>query len=408
MEFNRQLFKEAYKLGYKKALIDNRLETLNERWYSNSTLYTIESSRIISKWLKETIKEVPLPTILPEFPTGIMNPKKDHDYMLRYIAACVQQPINQSITVDFKHPVKGVEVNFIFLVKDSVKEIITTGGTHGDNGVTDMVKIELPLGRFEEIYKKLEGGYQCYSDAEDFITDISMTLAHELTHSVQNITSTNFTNDILKLKQFETHEYAKEIAYFLYFVGRNELQSIQSEAYKLYRKDGSGLIPHNTGVKKRFIRCLVTAILRRFKEYREELQAYNSGEKSLLELIESLPECNAKLLLLWIVFVIAPDGKLGRYDDLVRNDPDYKLKDNFNLNLIIDNVKNLRGAFLQFRKNEWLEVLFIDSCFGTKTREESESFLAHIFSTNDYNKYVLNNIKKWVRGKKNLHNKRLQ
>ena len=88
---------------------------------------------------------------------------------------------------------------------------------------------------------------------------------------------------------------------------------------------------------------------------------------------------------------------MSRYDKLVKSDPDYKLKKHFNVDLIADNVKNLKDTFMLFKGKISLQRKFIHFCFEPKTKEESDDFLSYIFSTNSSNKFVLNKIKDWAK-----------
>ena len=103
-------------------------------------------------------------------------------------------------------------IEFLFVINDNIEEMTTTGGTHGGPGIVDLVKVEIPFGRFKEIYEKLESGNQCYSEAEDFITDVNLTLSHELTHILQNLFPSDSYERSIKLELFENDEYANEIA----------------------------------------------------------------------------------------------------------------------------------------------------------------------------------------------------
>ena len=384
------------------AKTKNRWELLYEWWYSNSTLYKEEPTKITNKWLSEVNKKIPPPKASPTFPKSIFNPKKDHDCLLRYIATTIQNPSYKSIPIKFHHTVKNTNIDFVFVINENSEEISSTGGTYGAPGIVKEIKIEIPFRRFEEIYRKLENGVQCYSDAEDLIADINMTLAHELTHSIQNLSFSGISEDRIELETFKNNKFTSEIAFLMYFLAKNEIQSIQSEAYKLYTKRGSGIIPHNTGVKKGFIRCLATAVLRRSGEFRDLTERYNKGDLSFLEMINSLPECSAKLLLLWTIFVLGPNDDLCRYDNLLKSDPDYKLKENFKINIISRNIKNLIDVFSLFDGENRLQKLYIKMCFEQKSEEDSNKYLAYIFSTTNTNDIVLNAIKDWIENVSNL------
>lgn len=111
MNFNRQLFKEAFKSGYKKALSISRLKnwkSLNEWWYSNSTLYNKESVKITSKWLEEVDKIRKKLEKQATFSGQDVSSKRNHDYLLKYITSCVQNPMFKNIPIRLRYPVRGV------------------------------------------------------------------------------------------------------------------------------------------------------------------------------------------------------------------------------------------------------------------------------------------------------------
>lgn len=398
MKYHREFFKEAFKAGYRcaKSLQSKNWKSLNEWWFSNSTFYNRQSTKITSKWLEEANNKFPAPEVVSNFPNAILEPKKDHDKLLRYIVNCVQNTYRRETPIEFNYPIKDALVKFKFVVDFYEDQITTTGGTLGGRGVVKQIVVELPLARFLEIYKKMKEGQECYSDAEDFITDVNLNLAHELTHSLQNLSYRGEIKRGREFKTFKANEHTKEISFFMYYLVKNELESIQSEAYKLYTKRGTGIIPHNLRrVQKNFIRCLTTVILRRSPDFREITQQYNTGEISLMELINNLPECNIKLLLFWTIFVLGPNKNLFRYDELIKNDPDYSLKDNFNLNIIANNVENLKQVFLPFENNQNLQWMFVRDCFYNKSDKESVIYLNHLFSSDSPNDYLVNNIIKW-------------
>ena len=394
--------RDVFILSEKVLNANTRGEALYEWWKSDSTLYRQGPIKIASKWLDEANKIIPPPKMLPKFPETVIDPRKEHDYLLRYIATCVQEPTYKTVPIKFQYPVRGVQVNFVFVINDNAEELTTTGGTNGKKGTVKWIKVEVPYGRFLKIYEKLKNGKECYSDAEDFIADTNMTIAHELTHSVQHLRGTGVTSDVLSLDDFKTNKDTEEIRYFLYFITHNEIKSTMSEAYKLYTKRGSGMIPHNTGVEKKFLRCLATAVLRRFKEYRKALEEYNKGQMSLLQLINKT-HSSVKLMLVWSLFIFAPDEKLSSYDELVRDDPDYSLASKFNLHLVKQNIKNLVEVFSEVNKKQTLQTEFIREWFVETDENFRKDFLANIFSIHISNETALNGVLEWIEDKKNPH-----
>lgn len=377
----------------RKALKFTKLmNQLNEWHQANSRMYNVLASKIIEQWITEAYAKVENKISLKGFrsvPSSLRNPQKKYDYFLLYVVGCMQSNLPEDTFVKVDYTVKNHKIPFVFALQNNCDR--PEGDTEGKVGEVGAIFIKLPLAWFNKIYKKIKNGSLNYSLAEEFISSVKMALAHELTHSVQFINNRIITYDNTSLPNIEKTK-ADDVAYLLYFTKENEIEATMSQAYTVYKQQGTGIIGRNKDIKKSFFRCLINVVLERWTNLNGIRKRFNTGTLSFPQVLTKVNTVQ-RLILTWSIFVYGL--KYSTFDELLRQDDNISYEEVIDTDLIEENVKHIRAAFKVFTIYPELQQRWTEEIESYSPQKRAKMF-AKLFSITKDNENFIASIYSWI------------
>ena len=377
---------------YKRLLSNSLTNQLNEWYQANSRMYNILAAKIIEQWITKAYNKVKNKISLKGFrslPYSIKNPQRKYDYFLLYVIGCMQSDLPEDTFVSFEYTIKNHNFPFIFALQNDCT--LPEGDTEGQGNKVNTIFIKLPLTQFNKIYRKIKNGTFNYSLAEEFISLVKMALTHELTHSVQFINNRIVNYDTTLLPNLEKTK-ADSIVYLLYFTKENEIEATMSQAYTVYKQQGSGIIGRNKDIKKTFFRCLINVVLERWSNLNGIRKKFNTGTLSFPQVLTKINAVQ-KLILIWSIFVYGL--KYSTFDELLRQDNNIAYEEMFNTDLIEENIKHIRAVFDVFMIYPGLQQAWLEEIENYSSQKRAKIF-AKLFSITRSNEKLITSIYSWI------------
>lgn len=336
--------------------------------------------------IKDKNNEIPV----KKFEKLIKKSHKPHDKLLRYIIA----EYNGSVTDRFfiRYTLRGKKLNVMFDGYDDSNfgPLAGTDILDPSPNITIHYK-RTPITFFEILKLLLKNTSSCYSAIEYYITLIQSVLYHELTHVSQVIRGRNLTGSI-------THpggNALSAISYFTYFTDDIEMEATYNEVYIIYKKRGK-YEKNKTNSKKikrkNFFDILLDDLLgfRMGVRFAKLYKKYKLGEIGLNDIIKELGPAH-KLMVLWSIFVY---GLESDFKDLILRDNKTSIINDLDLNIIKQNVENIKNVFLPIIKEFKLTTLFCRR-YNEKITSSTD-FINGLFSTTKSNEKLCREVSSWL------------
>ena len=246
-----------------------------------------------------------------------------------------------------------------------------------------------------EIIISFMNGDNDYQAIERFIAKIESTLSHELTHAFQYFKKTSDNSDVYNLEILDdADEFTHIISFIMYFVQKNELEAAFNECYYEYRNKKRTLPNYHIQSKskrKNFVDVLIANILDRAGE--EEIsQAYENGTISFNKLAKEIMPYNM-FLIIWTIFVYGLEQ--SKFSKLIIKDDIHDIKNRYDLQIISNNMNNLRKFMAQFHNDYILQAFLVD-LFGKMSDEDIFPLFVNLFSLTESNNNSIKTLNKAI------------